>query len=190
VYLTDYQNARMTTERSFNKSRFSMLLGLPNTRSYFTNVLHGNKVTGIFIERFIKILLLNKEESNFFLVLVLFNQAETPDKRELYFNQLISLNCTPVKQISKNHYSYYSTWYNSVIHALLNTFDFKDDYSELSQKVFPKISVREAKLSIELLMKLNLIAEDDMTFRSEYGATWTQLGRWRMGWNTFRNSCC
>jgi uncharacterized protein (TIGR02147 family) len=163
-YLADYQKARWTADRSFNKSRFSTLLGLPNTRSYFTDVLHGKKVSTIFIERFIKIMLLNKEEANFFRVLILFNQAETPDERELYFNQLIALNRTPTREIGKDLFDYYSNWYNSVIRALLNTFDFRDDYIDLAKKVFPKISAKEAKESVELLLKLNLIAVDARGF--------------------------
>jgi uncharacterized protein (TIGR02147 family) len=164
AYLADYQKARWAIERDFNKSRFSTLLGLPNTRSYFTDVLHGKRVTGIFIERFIKIMQLDKEEANFFRLLVLFNQAETPDERELYFDQLISLNRTPTKPIGKDLYTYYSNWHNSVIRALLNSFDFKDDYTDLAKRVFPKISAREAKQSVDLLLKLNLIAKDTKGF--------------------------
>lgn len=164
AYLADYQKARWSADRSFNKSRFSMLLGLPNTRSYFTDVLHGKKVSGIFIERFIKIMQLNKEEGTFFRILVLFNQAETAEERELYFNQLISLNRTPTREIGKDLYTYYSNWYNSVIRAIVNTYDFKDDYIDLAKRVFPKISAKEAKESVKLLLKLNLIAEDSRGF--------------------------
>jgi uncharacterized protein (TIGR02147 family) len=79
---------------------------LPNTRSYFTDVLKGKKVAPTFTERFINVMELNKEEAQFFRALVKFNQAENLSEREIYFEQLISLNRTPKKVIDKKAYSY------------------------------------------------------------------------------------
>ena len=102
-FLADCQQARQTTEKRFTKSALSKLLGLPNTRSYFTDVLKGRKVSNVFIDRFIKIFELNKDEAQFFRVLVLFNQAENVEERELYFDQLISLNTDPKTGHGKKH---------------------------------------------------------------------------------------
>jgi uncharacterized protein (TIGR02147 family) len=159
-FLADCQQARQTTEKRFTKSALSKLLGLPNTRSYFTDVLKGRKVSNVFIDRFIKIFELNKDEAQFFRVLVLFNQAENVEERELYFDQLISLNRTPKRVIENNVYSFYKNWYNSVIRAMLDIYDFKDNYHDLAKKVFPEISVKQAKEAITLLQKLNLIAKN------------------------------
>ena len=163
-FLADCQQARQTAEKRFSKSALSKLLGLPNTRSYFTDVLKGRKVSNVFIDRFIKIFELNKDEAQFFRVLVLFNQAENVEERELYFDQLISLNRTPKRIMEKNIYSYYKNWYNGVIRALLSMYDFSDNYSDLAKNVFPRISIKQAKESIGLLQKLNLIAKNPKGF--------------------------
>jgi len=102
-YLSDYQNARQAHDPGFSKSALSRILGLPNTRSFFTDVLKGKKVSGAFIERFIKVLELTKDEARFFRVLIMFNQAESAEERELYFDQLISLNKTPKRVMEKKH---------------------------------------------------------------------------------------
>jgi uncharacterized protein (TIGR02147 family) len=163
-FLADYQDARQAVEKGFSKSECSRLLGLPNTRSYFNDVLSGKKVSSAFIERFIKVLSLSKEEAQFFRVLVLFNQAESADERELYFDQLISLNRTPKRILGANIFAYYKYWYNSVIRALLSIYDFKNDFESLSKKVFPPITPKQAKQSICLLLDLNLIMKNENGF--------------------------
>jgi uncharacterized protein (TIGR02147 family) len=159
-FLSDYQCARNTADPSFTKSAVSKMVGLPNTRSFFFDVLKGKRLSGAFIERFAKVLELTKDEAQFFRVLVMFNQAESPEERELYFDQLISLNRTPKRVIGKDVYSFYKNWYVSVIRALLDIYDFKNDYHDLAKKVFPEISVKQAKESIVLLQKLELIAKN------------------------------
>jgi uncharacterized protein (TIGR02147 family) len=163
-YLADFQQARQVDDHHFSKSEFSRLLQLPNTRSYLNDILNGKKVTTTFIERFITVLELDKDEAKYFRVLVSFNQAETPDERELYFEQLIALNKTPKKILDPKLFVYYKYWYNSVIRALLDIMDFSDDYAALSKKVFPTITVSEAKSSITLLKDLGLIAKNDKGF--------------------------
>jgi uncharacterized protein (TIGR02147 family) len=159
-YLADYQTAREQDDKRFSKSEFSRRLGLPNTRSFFTDVLGGKKVSHAFIERFITVLELSREEAQFFRVLVLFNQAEKSEERELYFEQLINLNKTPRRIIDPKHYTYYKNWYNSVVRAVLSIIDWKDDYSVLARKVFPNITVKQAKESIKLMVSLGLIEKD------------------------------
>jgi uncharacterized protein (TIGR02147 family) len=160
TFLADYQEARQVFEPTFSKSEFSRRLGLPNTRSFFTDALHGKKVTPAFVERFISVMKLNKEETQFFRVLVLYNQAELSEERELYFEQLINLNKTPKRIIDPKHYAYYKNWYNSVIRAVLTIIDWKEDYSVLAKRVYPAISVKQAKASIKLLSHLGLIAKN------------------------------
>jgi uncharacterized protein (TIGR02147 family) len=163
-YLSDFQSARQANDHGFSKSSLSRILGLPNTRSFFTDVLKGKKVSSAFIERFVRVLELTKDEAQFFRVLVMFNQAESAEERELYFDQLISLNKTPKRIIEKNIYAYYKNWYNSVIRALLHIYDFSDNYAELAKKVFPEISVRQTKEAIVLMEKLGLIAKNPIGF--------------------------
>jgi len=160
-YLSDYQDVRQRFDKTFNKSSLSKLLGLPNTRSYFTDVLRGRYVSSSFSERFISVFNLNKDESRYFRALVKFNQAETPDERELYFDQLISLNKTPKKVLGKRIFEYYKNWYNGTIRALLHVMDFKGDYTSLAKSVFPPITAKQATEAIKLLKSLGLVSLDE-----------------------------
>jgi uncharacterized protein (TIGR02147 family) len=159
-FLSDYQEARHHFDKTFNKSNVSKLLGLPNTRSYFTDVLRGRHVSSSFSERFISVFGLNKDESRYFRALVKFNQAETPDERELYFDQLISLNRTPKKVLDKRIFEYYKNWYNGTIRALLHIVDFKGNYASLAKLTLPPITAKQAMESIKLLKSLDLVTSD------------------------------
>jgi uncharacterized protein (TIGR02147 family) len=159
-YLADYQRARQAIEKGFSKSECSRLLGLPNTRSYFNDVISGKKVSLLFIERFVKVLDLSRDEAQFFRVLINFNQADQADQRELLFDQLVSMNRTPKKILDNAVFSYYKNWYNSSIRALLNIFDFSDDFSGLAKKVFPPITPKHAKQAISVLQNLKLIGKN------------------------------
>ena len=155
-YLVDYQKARQEIDKQFNKSEFARLLQLPNTRSYLIDIFNGKRVTGTFIERFISVLELDKDESKYFRILVSFNQAESIDEREMFFEQLIALNKTPKKVLEPALFSYYTKWHTSVIRALLDIIDFKDEYGVLAKKVIPAITIAEAKESVALLKALGL----------------------------------
>lgn len=160
-YLKDYQKVKKATDKRFTKSNVCKLLGLPNTRSYFNDILRGKRISSIFVDRFISLLELKTDEAQFFRILVKFNQAENTNERELYFEQLISLNKTPNKVLSKELFKYYSNWYNSAIRAILNYYKFSGDYKKLAKMVFPPISVTQAKESVSLMERLKLIEKDN-----------------------------
>ncbi len=163
-FLHDYQRNRQLYEPDFTKSEFSRRLRLPNSRGYLNDVLNGKKVTTTFIDRFVSVMELKRDESQYFRVLVKFNQAESVEEREIYFGQLIALNCTPKTVLSKDFYIYYKDWYNSIIRAILNVYDFDDNYAGLSRAVLPPITPRQARNSIQLLKKLDLIRRDRKGF--------------------------
>jgi len=159
-FLKEYQTAKRSQDRRFTKSTICKLMGLPNSRSYFNDVLNGKHVSETYIERFITLFGFDADEARFFRVLVRFNQADIPSDRELLFEQLISLNKTPKKILSKDVYEYYTEWHHSAIRATMETIDFKADYAGLAKRIFPAITEKKAKESITLLKRLGLITPD------------------------------
>jgi len=163
-FLADWQAAQQERDPDFSKSEVSRRLGLPRTRSYFTDVLSGKRVTGTFLDRFVGVLGLDREEVRYFRVLVRFNQAETPEERELSFDQLVALNRTPHHALDKRQYLYYRNWWNGAIRALLATGDYGDDPERIAKNLTPAITPGEAKASLQLLSELRLIHRDTEGF--------------------------
>ena len=48
-FLGDFQEAKRSVDRRFTKSAICKELGLPNSRSYFNDVLNGKPVSGTYI---------------------------------------------------------------------------------------------------------------------------------------------
>lgn len=164
-FIADYHKIKHQSDNTYTRSRMSQLLGLPNSRSYLTDVLNGKKLTNTFVERFIQLFGFKHDEANYFRVLVQFNQAENSNERELYFEQLIAFNKTPKKYLYEQSYSYYKDWYNAAIRAILNVYNFDGkNYSALAKTLFPSITATQARNAVKLLLKLDLIQKNSDGF--------------------------
>jgi uncharacterized protein (TIGR02147 family) len=163
-FLNDYQQARRDVDKNFTASEICRKIGLPNTRSYFRDVVNGKTVTPYYLEQFIRALGLNHEEAQFFRVLVQLNQADSDDQRELLFEQLIMLNRTPKAIIDRNAFLFYSSIHHSAIRALLDIDDFRDNYAGLANRVKPPLSPKKVRESIRLMKKLGIIKRDERGF--------------------------
>lgn len=163
-FLSDYYNFRSVEDPNFTKAFICRELGLPNTRSFFNDILRGKNITPVKLPLLVKLLELSKEESQYFRVLVNFNQSTDPDEKELLLDQLISLNRTPKEIVPPSVYAYYKEWHHSAVRAIINTFDFSDDYKLLSRMVMPSITAKQARESIRLLKQLRLIKKNEQGF--------------------------
>jgi uncharacterized protein (TIGR02147 family) len=161
-YLEDYYSSRKRVDKGFTHLHICNRLGQKNAKSYFNNVIKGRtNVTPTFVDRFISVLELKQEEAMYFRALVNYNQTTSPNEKEFFFDQLVRLNRTPHYVMDKNAYAYYSEWYHSAVRALLDIVDFKNDYKQLANKIFPPITLKQARDSIQLLKDLGIIAEND-----------------------------
>jgi uncharacterized protein (TIGR02147 family) len=164
-YLEDFRKARKATDPGFSHAYICHRLGQRNSKSYFSNVVKGGKtVTPEFTNRFIDLLGLEADEAGYFRVLVNYNQTYNPKEKEYYLDQLMQHAATQNRLISKNEYAFYTEWYHSVIRAILDIYDFKNDYAALAKIVVPPINATEARKSIRLLESLKLIARDKNGF--------------------------
>lgn len=157
-FLEVYQANRSKTDKRFKRSDICRRLGLPNTRSFFNEVVKGRKdISPSFAERFVSVLDLDEDEAQYFRTLVRFNQSRMEKERDILFDQLIALNKTPHKFVGRAEYTYYSEWQHSAVRALLDVIDIKDDYKMLGRNLFPSISAKKAEESIRLLSKMGFI---------------------------------
>jgi uncharacterized protein (TIGR02147 family) len=164
-FLEAYQAGRQAVDKKFTRSRFCKELGLPNTRSFFQDVLRGARpLSKTNVGRFVATLLMDESEAQFFRVLVDFNQSQVPSEREMLFNQLVSLNHAPARRIRPEEYEFYRRWHHTTVFSLLDVLDISDDYAELARRVFPSITKAEARDSIALLEKLELIRRNEAGF--------------------------
>jgi uncharacterized protein (TIGR02147 family) len=157
-FLKEYQLYRQGQDNSFSKSQFSRMLGMPNTRSYFNDVLKGKAITASFVERFTQALALDSHQAKYFRLLVQFNQSPSSQERELAYDQLIHYRRNKIHPTIIDEMEYYQNWYNGAIRSLLDIIDTKGDIQQISRSLFPKISSAKITESLQLLQRLQLIA--------------------------------
>lgn len=163
-FLVEYQERRQASEPSFSRTEFCIQLGLPNTRSYFNDVVQGKRVTENMLERFINVIGLKGNKAKYFEAMVRFDQGKTAELREKAFKTMIKLNKVPQAIMDPNSYEFFGNWYNSTVYAILEVMDVDNDVSELALKIFPPVSQKKLEASLELMKKMRLIRRDKRGF--------------------------
>lgn len=163
-FLAEYQERRQAAEPNFSRTEFCNLLGLPNTRSYFNDVVQGKKVTDTMLGRFIDVIGLKGNEARYFEAMVNFDQGKTAEVRDAAFAEMMRLNKNPQAIVNPDSYEFFANWYNSTIYAILEILDVADDVSELSAKIFPPVSEKKIQASLALMQKMELIRRNDDGF--------------------------
>ncbi len=161
-YLHDWRIRAKRVNPKLSHTHIAVALGQPNARSLYGNLESGRKRISAEMARRLSLLMEHTpDEQMYFQAPIRYGQAETPQEKELYFDQLIRLNRTPHLLLSPSAHAYFKEWYNPVIRALLDVIPFKSNYRKLAHHVFPPVSVEQVRHSIKLLKELELIARDD-----------------------------
>ncbi len=160
LFLKEYYDEQKKVRKGFSYQFLADHCGF-KSKTFIYKIIHGDKplnVSGALkIGEFMK---LKKRELDYFEAIVMFSNAKTSDERKFYFDKLQRFSCKSKSSLLRKHqFEFFSHWYNSVIRELVEIADWDNDYSLLAKLVIPHISVREAKQSVELLLKLGFIEE-------------------------------
>ncbi|HEX2613478.1 MAG TPA: TIGR02147 family protein [Fibrobacteria bacterium] len=166
-FLEAYQAKRQEQEPAFTRLRFCADLGLPNTRSFLSDVIAGRRsLTRTYVERFVRALRMDDDEARYFRVMVDLNQCTHDKEREHLFEQLVALNRTPRKFVRPEQYEFYRHWHHTAVFASLQLRPFAGDYEGLAKGLFPAITPRQARTSVTLLEKLGLIRREGEVWKA------------------------
>jgi uncharacterized protein (TIGR02147 family) len=168
--LFDYKDSRDYLKMCFGERKqlnpqysyeaFTQRLGFSN-RGFLFNVLKGKK--NLSISHCIKIsraLKHSKEEAEYFEKIVAYTQAKNEEERTYILEKMQpprkTKGITPLL-IEKEQYEYLSKWYHSAVRCLIEMYPTSDDCDFISRRIFPPITAMQAKKSIELLKRLDII---------------------------------
>jgi len=155
--LKDLYNEQKGQNRYFSYRALGELAGFASA-GFFTKILAGTvNISSKTALAFAKAFCLTKIETRYFELLVMFNQAKTHEERRYYFEQLISMRRTKVKELTSEQYELFSEWYYVVIRELLEFYPFEGNFRALGNMLQPSIQPTEAKHAIETLVRLGLV---------------------------------
>jgi uncharacterized protein (TIGR02147 family) len=162
TYLQKCYEEKKEKNPHFSYQVFTRMAGFAN-KGFFFNILKGKrKLSKLHCYKFSKALHHTKEEAEYFENIVAYSLATNDEERDYYYGQALQGNSgtvAPAYQLRKDQYEYLSKWYHSAIRAIIELKPFKDDYLQLSRKLFPSITKTQAKKSVQLLERLGLIAK-------------------------------
>ena len=166
VFLKDYYNSKKEANPAFSLRVFSDKIGF-KAKDFISRVMNGEKnLSTQSIPKVASGLRLGKHETEFFVAMVEFNQAETTEDRDAAFGKMQAV-LKVVRFAEKQHllghaqYMIYSHPRHLFIRSLIGMFGFDGDYAALAKQVNPKITPDEAKQSVKLLEECQLIKKDE-----------------------------
>lgn len=162
-YLRAYRDMRKAQDPGFSNLYLCHALGQKNSRGYFNNVLAGRvKIGTTLADRFVNLIGLSGKEESYFRLLVDYNRVKDAANRERLFREILRLTNAPSRDMDRAALPYYSHWRHAVVRALLDIYDFDGkNYNELAKMLHHKVSVKEIKESVLLLLELDLITFND-----------------------------
>ena len=159
-YLIDSYQDRKKRFNFFSYRYFCKKAGIASP-SLFKEVCSGKRnLTDVTIASFAKGLGLKDAEAKYFEALVLFNQSNNPREKQQLLDKMRGLKqLVKVRVIPADQFAYYEKWYNPVIRELACTIDWKSDFALLGKAVVPAITRKQARQSVDLLLKLGFLTK-------------------------------
>jgi len=159
AFLRDYIDVRKRDNSWFSYRYFAAKTNMDHSNliKVLLGKRHISKENALSIAEFLK---LNTKEKDYFTTLVEFNKSRNEAKSKHLLEKLFTIKDVNPKKLDPHQYDYYREWYHTAIYSLLDYYEFRGDYKELAAELNPPITVKEAKESIALLEKLQLIHKE------------------------------
>jgi len=156
--IKDYHAKQKSIVKSFSYRIFAKKAGYA-TKTYLIEVTTGRKkLSKKGIIKVSQVMNLTQKEAEYFDVLVNYCHTEVEKEKQGYLMRLnILAGKSNAYNIDMAHFNIFSKWYHVVIRELVTMPDFSGNLSKVAKTVYPPISVKEVKESIELLLYLNFI---------------------------------
>lgn len=159
-FLKDHYRERKKAGRRFTYRAFCSAAGIKSP-GHLMLILAGKADISLDLaRRLCAAIEFNKRESEYFIDLVRFNQADSHEAKRSAFEKMLSFRESSVRQVGADQYEYYRAWYHSVIRALVEFVPVRDEYGMLADLVDPSITEAQARRSVELLLKLGMLCRD------------------------------
>jgi uncharacterized protein (TIGR02147 family) len=136
-----------------------------SSAGFFVNVVQRKRnISSEFIFKFAQVFKLKRAETEYFELLVLFDQAKQHEQKKYYFEKILASKKSKIKVTEAQHYEFYSKWYYTAVREVLNFYKFDGNYAELAKKVSPAITPAEAKKAVALLEQLGFIKKSELGY--------------------------
>jgi uncharacterized protein (TIGR02147 family) len=162
-YLHDYYLFHKKRNSAYSYRLFARKakLGSPN---YLKLVVDGKRrITDRTLYQFARGLGLSRDEEKYFRELVMYQEVSDPDSKELHLRSLLKYQekqRTPAP-LRGDKIKILLDWHHAVIRELVATKDFQEDAAWVAKRLGNKITETQAKESLDLLLRLQIIRRNE-----------------------------
>ncbi len=163
-FLTDYFSAMKEKKSHFSFRYFASKAGFksPNFCYYLMNGTRN--VSEDSIDKLIKGLGLKGKASTYFKAMVNYTQSNSQEEKNRNLKHMQKIrHSLQYKNLDPKSYKYLEEWYYPVVRELIIQKDLAS-VEEIASKVVPKITEKQAKKAIEVLLECGLIKEIDKKY--------------------------
>lgn len=132
------------------------------SRSYFKLLLDGNRnLSAQTATKLAKSLKLSKKEVLYFELLVLYNQAQSDDDKERYFENLMDLRPSlPIHGMTPDQYEYFTKTYFVEIREMAALEKFEENPRWICRNLRRHLTPAKARHALEVLERLGLLVRN------------------------------
>lgn len=162
-YLQDYYQFHKKKNSAYSYRLFARKakLGSPN---YLKLVVDGKRrITDRTLYQFARGLGLSRDEEKYFRELVMYQEVSDPDSKEQHLRSLLKYQekqRTPAL-LKADRMKFLLDWHHGVIRELISTKDFQEDPNWIAKRLGNKITEAQAKESLDLLLRLQMIRKNE-----------------------------
>ncbi len=158
--LRDFYEQQKKKNAKFSHRYIAQKVGFSSS-SFFSQVIKvQSNISDRLIFSFAKFMKLNKRETEYFELLVKYNQAKSHEEKKFFFEKLLNFRRPETKKLQAGQYQLLNKWYHIAIRQIIAVLPFRGDYKELAKTIVPAISPAEAKRGVQLLKDLDLIRKN------------------------------
>lgn len=166
VYLKDYYEFKKRTSAAFSLRFFAEKAGL-SSHAHLKLTIDGKRnITKGTVTKLIHGIGLDNQRAVYFENLVFFNQAETDEEKQTYFDQLVK--CSPrskLHKMEKAQLRIFREWHHSAIWEMVALRSFRPIPDLISKKLCCLVTPSQVQESLDLLTDVGLLVKTANGYR-------------------------
>jgi uncharacterized protein (TIGR02147 family) len=162
IYLKRVYQNRKAEQSSYSYKQYAADLGFAAGTLLHQIVQGYRPLTLKTAEKIAEGLELKSSEKRYFFAMIEYAQGKHPIDKDMAFNTMLEIKAeTLATEYDQSCLEYFSEWFHPAVRELVAFADFQDDPQWIADTLHPRIRPAQAKKSLELLKKLNLITYDE-----------------------------
>ena len=160
AFLREHLDERRQRDSFFSLRFFASKAG--TAAGTVVKILQGQlQVSARLLPGMVRACKLDEREAEYFAALIDFSKAKSgPDIRRT-FERLSSLKGVRSTTLETHQYAFYQKWHHSAVRAAIGIRPLGEDFKSLAASLVPPITVAQARETVKLLEKLELVRRGD-----------------------------